>query len=252
MQLRALIIDDELRSREFLRNLLNEYCAQVHIAGSASSVEEAIKLIQQLKPNLVFLDIEMQSGTGFDVLQQVEQHHFHVIFTTAYDHYAIQAIKFSAADYLLKPIDMEELRLAVQKVEEKIVSNTSQQTMQLLLQNLRQSKSDDFSIALSTSEGVEFVPLHQIIRLEASGPYTSFFLKEGKKIIVSKNLKEYEQMLGEYYFFRVHNSHIINLKEVKKMIRTDGGYVVMNDDSMIAISPKKKDDLMQLLAKRTV
>jgi two-component system LytT family response regulator len=252
MQLRALIIDDELRSREFLRNLLNEYCAQVHIAGSASSVEEAIKLIQQLKPNLVFLDIEMQSGTGFDVLQQVEQHHFHVIFTTAYDHYAIQAIKFSAADYLLKPIDMEELRLAVQKVEEKIVSNTSQQTMQLLLQNLRQSKSDDFSIALSTSEGVEFVPLHQIIRLEASGPYTSFFLKEGKKIIVSKNLKEYEQMLGEYYFFRVHNSHIINLKEVKKMIRTDGGYVVMNDDSTIAISPKKKDDLMQLLAKRTV
>ncbi len=252
MLLRALIIDDEPRSREFLKNLLGEYCAQVHIVGAAASVEEAVKLIQQLQPNLVFLDIEMQSGTGFDVLQQVEQHQFHVIFTTAYDHYAIQAIRFSAADYLLKPIDLEELQAAVRKVEEKIVSNTSQQTMQLLLKNLRQAKSDDFSIALSTSEGIEFVPLHQIIRLEASGPYTSFFLKEGKKIIVSRNLKEYELMLGEYYFFRVHNSHIINLKEVKKMIRTDGGYVVMNDESTIAISPRKKDDLMQLLARRTV
>jgi two-component system LytT family response regulator len=252
MELKALIVEDELRSREFLRNLLEEFCPQVKIIGLAATVEEAVQQINQLQPSLIFLDIEMQTGTGFDILQQIRQYNFHVIFTTAFDHYAIRAIKFSAADYLLKPIDVEELQQAVQKVQEKIDSNTSRQTMQMLLQNLQRSGSNDFSIALSTSDGLEFVPLHQIIRLEASGPYTSFFLKEGKKIVVSKNLKEYELLLGDHHFFRVHNSHIINLKEVRKMVRTDGGYAIMNDDSTIAISPKKKDEFMLLMAKRTV
>jgi two-component system LytT family response regulator len=122
----------------------------------------------------------------------------------------------------------------------------------MLLKNLSKPANTDYSITLATSEGLEFVPLHNIIRLEASGPYTYFFLKEGKKIMVSKNLKEYETMLGDYNFFRVHNSHIINMKEVKRMIKTDGGYAVMNDESMIAISPKKKDDFMLQIGQRLV
>ena len=252
MILKAVIVDDEIRSREFLKNLVEEFCTDVKIAGLAGTVQEAVELIKNQKPDLVFLDIELHTGTGFDVLQQFTDPNFHVVFTTAYDHYAIKAIKFSAVDYLLKPIDFEELEKAVEKAKQKVESNTSRQTINMLLQNLRKPANSDFSITLATSEGLEFVPLHNIIRLEDSGPYTHFFLKEGKKIMVSKNLKEYETMLGDYNFFRVHNSHIINMKEVKRMIKTDGGYAVMNDDSTIAISPKKKDEFMVQIGQRLV
>jgi two-component system LytT family response regulator len=252
MQLKAIIVEDEVRSREFLKNLVEEYCPTVQVVAMAASVEEAIEAVNTRKPDLLFLDIELHTGTGFDVLQGVGYHNFSVIFTTAYDHYAIKAIKFSAVDYLLKPIDVDELQAAVQKVSEKMQNNTSQQTLQLLLKNLQKPADTDFSITLATSEGLEFVPLQQIIRLEASGPYTHFYMKGGKKIMVSKNLKEYELLLGDHQFFRVHNSHIINMKEVKRMIKTDGGYAVMNDDSMITISPKKKDEFMQQMAQRLV
>src|SRR5690606_10835174 len=147
--------------------------------------------------------------------------------------------KFSAVDYLLKPIDVDELQDAVKKVADKTRNNSNDQALQMLLQNLRKSPDTDFSITLATAEGLEFVPLQQIIRLEASGPYTYFFIRGGKKIMVSKNLKEYELILQDYHFFRVHNSHMINLKEVKRWVKSDGGYAVMNDDSLINISPKK-------------
>jgi two-component system LytT family response regulator len=251
MQVKAIIVEDELRSREFLNNLVKEYCPGVQVLAMAATVDEAIQAINTHKPELVFLDIELHTGTGFDVLESVEDTNFHVIFTTAYDHYAVKAIKFSAVDYLLKPIDVDELQSAVQKVSNKMSGN-NQQALQVLLQNLRKPLGSDFSITLATSEGLEFVPLQQIIRLEASGPYTHFFLKEGKKIMVSKNLKEYELLLTEHHFFRVHNSHIINMKEVKRMIKTDGGYAIMNDESMISISPKKKDEFMQQMGLRLV
>ncbi len=251
MQVKAIIVEDELRSREFLNNLVKEYCPGVQVLAMAATVDEAIQAINTHKPELVFLDIELHTGTGFDVLESVEDTNFHVIFTTAYDHYAVKAIKFSAVDYLLKPIDVDELQSAVQKVSNKLSGN-DQQALQVLLQNLRKPLGSDFSITLATSEGLEFVPLQQIIRLEASGPYTHFFLKEGKKIMVSKNLKEYELLLTEHHFFRVHNSHIINMKEVKRMIKTDGGYAIMNDESMISISPKKKDEFMQQMGLRLV
>lgn len=252
MILKAVIVDDEIRSREFLKSLVEEFCPDVKVAALASSVEEAVNIIRTQKPDLVFLDIELQTGTGFDVLLQFNEPGFHVVFTTAYDHYAIKAIKFSAVDYLLKPIDVEELQMAVERAMEIVKKNTGGQTINTLLQNLRKPATTDYSITLATSEGLEFVPLQNIIRLEASGPYTYFFLKEGKKIMVSKNLKEYETILGEYNFFRVHNSHIINIKEVKRLVKTDGGYAVMNDDSMIAISPKKKDEFMLQIGQRLV
>ncbi|MEO5998448.1 MAG: LytTR family DNA-binding domain-containing protein [Chitinophagaceae bacterium] len=252
MILKAVIVDDEICSREFLRALLEEFCPDLRVTGVAASVEEAVKVIQNQKPDIIFLDIELQTGTGFNVLEQFSEPAFHVVFTTAYDHYAIKAIKFSAVDYLLKPIDVEDLQKAVERALVKVEKNTGTQTINMLLQNLRKPAKTDYSITLATLDGLEFVPLQNIIRLEASGPYTHFFLKEGRKIIVSKNLKEYETMLGEYNFFRVHNSHIINIKEVKRLIKTDGGHVVMNDDSMIAISPKKKDDFMLQIAQRLV
>jgi two-component system LytT family response regulator len=252
MVLKAVIVDDEIRSRDFLKTLVDEFCPDVKVTGVAATVDEAVTVIGTQTPDLVFLDIELHTGTGFDVLEKFSSPNFHVIFTTAYDHYAIKAIKFSAVDYILKPIDIDELQKAVEKAKDKVESNTSQQSINNLLQNLRKPGSMDYSITLATSEGLEFVPLQNIIRLEASGPYTYFYLKEGKKIMVSKNLKEYETMLGDYNFFRVHNSHIINMKEVKRLKKTDGGYAVMNDESMIAISPKKKDDFMLQIGQRLV
>jgi two-component system, LytTR family, response regulator len=251
MKCKALIVEDELLNRVFLKNLLDEFCPNVEVAGMAENVEEAVAFITSRSPEIVFMDIELQTATGFDVLQQVKEHSFEVIFTTAYDHYAIRAIKFSAIDYLLKPINFEELQTAVDKALQKIALKEKDNRLELLFKNL-QRPAEDFSISLSTSEGIEFVPLTHIIRLEARGPYTTFFLKNGTNVMVCKNLKEYELLLTDYGFFRLHNSHMVNLKEVKKMIKADGGYAVMNDDAMITISPKKKDEFFTLLSRRLV
>lgn len=249
---KAIIVEDEIHSREFLKNIVTTYCSDLELVALASNVKEGVEAIKTKKPDIVFLDIEMQTGTGFDLLQQFPQPDFEVIFTTAYDHYAIKAIKFSAVDYLLKPIDIEELQHSVAKVIEKKKNNTGQQALQMLLKNLQVPASKEQSITLSTNEGLEFVPLQQIIRIESSGPYSHFFIKDKKKIIVSKNLKEYEMLLSEHGFFRVHNSHIININEVSRMIRTDGGYAVMSDASNISISPKKKDEFFEMIKRRMV
>lgn len=249
---KAIIVEDELHSREFLKNLVTDYCPELDLVATASDVEEGVAAIKTHQPDIVFLDIEMQTGTGFDLLQQFPAPEFDVIFTTAYDHYAIKAIKFSAIDYLLKPIGIEELQQAVKKVTDKKASNGSQAALQMLIKNLQAPQKTEQSITLATSEGLEFVPLQQIIRIEASGPYSYFFLKNNRKIMVSKHLKEYEMLLSDHGFFRPHNSHIINIQEVKRMVRTDGGYAVMSDDSKIGISPKKKDEFMQQMAQRLV
>ncbi|WP_341835272.1 LytTR family DNA-binding domain-containing protein [Chitinophaga pollutisoli] len=252
MKCKALIVEDEILSREFLSNMVREHCPQLELAGTASTVDEAVQMIETLSPQLVFLDIEMQTGTGFDVLQRASGHKFHVIFTTAFDHYAIRAIKFSAVDYLLKPIAYDELQEAVAKALRQMESTGEDNRLDLLLKNISRPAGDDFCISLSTSEGVDFVPLSTIIRLEAKGPYTIFFLKDGRQIMVSRNLKEYENTLQEYGFFRIHNSNIINLKDVKRWVKTDGGYAIMSDGAMVAISPKKKEDFMTLMTKRMV
>lgn len=251
MKYKAFIVEDEARNRDLLKNLTAEFCPGIQVTGMAATVPEAIRQINEQQPDIVFMDIEMQPGTGFDVLQQVKHRNFQVIFTTAYDHYAIKAIKFSAIDYILKPIDLEELQQAVDKAIQSI-RRQQENRIDLLMKNLSQPGGENFSISLSTSEGIEYVQLSQIIRLEASGPYTTFFLKNQQKIMVSKNLKEYELLLSDHGFFRVHNSHMIHLKEVQKMVKTDGGYAVMSDASMIAISPKKKDDFLQRMAQRLV
>lgn len=251
MKYTAFIVEDETRSRELLQNLVEEFCPELQLLGSAATVEEAIKSIHQLQPQLLLLDIELHPGTGFDILQRTDSTTFQVIFTTAYDHYAIRAIKFSALDYLLKPIDVQELQLSVQRAIQQFSNKSPKDTLQLLLRNLVKQQHDH-TISLSTAEGMEFVPIATVLRLEASGAYTIFYLKNKRTIMVSRNLKEYETLLSDHGFFRIHNSHIVNLKEVRKFLKTDGGYAVMNDDTLIAISPKKKEQFLQLLAGRAL
>ena len=252
MNFKALIVEDEVLSRDFLKNLLAEFCPQVEVIGAAATVEEAVSFINTRFPDIVFMDIEMQYGTGFDVLLKVSQRNFQVIFTTAYDHYAIKAIKFSAVDYLLKPISLEELQQAIARAVESLQQKNENNRLELLIKNLKRPAGEEFSISLSTSDGIEFIQLTSITRLEANGPYTTFFIKDSRKIMVSKHLKEYEILLSDHGFFRIHNSHVINLREVKKMIKTDGGYVIMSDEAMIAISPKKKEEFLQLMSQRLV
>lgn len=248
----AIIVEDELHSREFLKNVLQELCPDVELLGMAESVPTGVELLNRTRPDLVFLDIEMQSGTGFDLLQTVGRGDFAVVFTTAYDHYALQAIKFSALDYLLKPLDLDELQAAVAKVRERLArpAQPGPTALDQLLATLSQPARVPQTIALATSDGLEFVPLASVVRIEAAGAYSTFYLQGGKKIVVSKNLKEYESMLPPAQFFRVHNSHIINLAEVRRMVRTDGGYAVMNDGTTVLISPKKKDEFLQLMLGR--
>jgi len=243
--IKTVIIEDEMHSREFLKNLLQEFHPELIVAGTAEDVQAAVQLINREKPRIIFLDIEMQTGTGFDVLEQIENYPCDVIFTTAYDHYAIKAIKFSAVDYLLKPIDIEELNKAIEKVLEKNKPLSEHTSIEMLLRNLKNIKSGNPTITLATSDGLEFVPVKNIIRLEAAGAYTTFYLMDGKKIMVSKNLKEYENLLEGHEFMRVHNSHVINLHEVKKFIKSDGGYIIMNDDSQVVLSPKKRDEFLK-------
>lgn len=247
---KAIIVEDELYSRELLNQMIAIHCTDVQVMALAASVEEGVAAIKKHQPDIIFLDVEMQTGTGFDLLQQFPEPSFDVIFTTAYDHYAIKAIKFSALDYLLKPIDADELQQAVKKIAEKKNADISASALKALMQNLRKPAGSSQTITLATSEGLEFIPLSEIIHIEANGPYSNFFLTGNRKIMVSRNLKEYENLLSEHQFLRIHNSHIINIKEVKRMIKTDGGYAVMSDGAQLIISPKKKEDFLRMMNSR--
>ena len=239
----AVIIEDETHNSEALKSLLGEINAQVEIVGEAKSVDDAVDLIQQEKPYLVFMDIEIKNGTGFDVLSQLSHLSFEIIFTTAFEHYALKAIKFSSLDYLLKPIDPEELSTSIEKANHKKSENDKTRQLEMLLSSFDR-KSDQKNICLSTADGIEFVRVDNIMYCEANGSYTNFFFENQQKLIVSKNLKEYESILKDHSFMRVHNSFLINLRKVKKYVKSDGGYILMNNDDTISISPKRKEDFL--------
>lgn len=243
--LKAIIVEDEFHSRETLKGFLREYCPEVQLIEEAGSVEDAVLKISGLRPELVFMDIELQTGTGFDVLTRLSHLDFHLIFTTAFEHYAIKAIKFSSIDYLLKPIDKEELQAAVVKAQQLREMENRQKLLENLLSNLKSPAPENHKISLSTAEGVEFIPTRDILFCEASGAYTQFILTDGRKLLVSKNLKEYENILQNLAFMRVHNSFLINLDEVKKYVRSEGGYIVMNNDKQVSISPSKKEEFLR-------
>ena len=249
---KAIIIEDEARSRELLHDLVKANCPEVEVVATAGNVEDAVALIRTHEPHLLFLDIELQTGTGFEILQQITDLSPAVIFTTAYDHYAIKAIKFSAADYLLKPIDIDELKEAVNKVSNQ-TKETHQHVLSALMQNLNQLQHNGQpTLTLSLANELEFVPIQDIIRIEAAGAYSTFHLADGRHIMVSKNLKEYELLLCNHHFMRIHNSHIINLNKITKMLKTDGGYAVMSDGFPVIISPKKKDEFIRIMSNRNL
>ena len=242
----AIIIDDERHSCDALKMLLAKCCPHVHIANICYSGEEGIKSIGESKPDLVFLDIEMPQMNGFQMLEQLPGINFEIIFTTSYDQYAITAFKFSALDYLLKPVDREELERAVQKVSKKINPPVSQQ-LEILLQKINQSTTAVQRIALPTMQGLEFVPVDSIISCSSSNNYTEFFLADKKRLLVSRTLKEIEDMLAEHSFLRVHNSHVVNLNAITRYVKGEGGYLLLTDGSTVDVSRSRKEMLMQRL-----
>jgi two-component system LytT family response regulator len=248
MSIRAIIVDDELGARESLFKMLEKSCKQVQVLARVDSMATAFEAITLYKPDLVFLDIEMPNGNAFDLLEKFKEIDFNIIFTTAYDHYAIKAIKFSAVDYILKPIDPEELVQAVKRLEEKIGQNQSLNSQfKTLLSNVRPDNKLK-KVGIPDGDGLVFIKLTDIIRCDSDGNYTYFILTNGKKIIVSRTLGEYEQMFADDNFFRVHRSHLINLEHVKKYIRGEGGYVVMTDNSQVEVSRRNKNDFLEKLA----
>ncbi|MEO7293903.1 MAG: LytTR family DNA-binding domain-containing protein [Ginsengibacter sp.] len=242
----AIIVDDERNSCEALQILLEDCCPEVQIVSICYSGEEALQKIIALKPQLIFLDIEMPNMNGFQLLEQLPKIDFELIFTTSYDQYAIKAIKFSALDYLLKPVDREELQKSVQKVLKKVNGNISQQ-LEILLQKVNQPTIAVKRVALPTMQGLELVEINLIISCSANNNYTEFFLADKKKILVSRTLKETEEMLEDYAFLRIHNSHIVNLNEITRYVKGEGGYLIMSDGSTVDVSRSRKELLMQKL-----
>lgn len=246
--MKALIIEDEQKSREMLSEILKKYYPQIAILGLAKNVAEAVELIEKTKPNLLFLDISMPDGTGFDVLEKTLGHKFDIIFTTATDKHALKAIKYSACDYLLKPIDLDELDSAIKRLEQKRSSYIpSMDNLQFLIQNLKRADDNYSKITLPTGNAFEIVPVKDIIRCEADGSYTNFFLVGGKKLMVSASLKHYEDLLPENDFIRIHHHHLVNMNHVIRFLKEDGGYAIMSDNSKLEISRRKKDAFLERL-----
>ncbi len=227
MNIRTVIIDDEPDAVNFIQSIIQEYCPKLEIVGKANSIRDGSKLIIDKTPDLVFLDVEMPHGTGFDLLANFPQKTFDVIFITAFNHYAIKAIKFSAVDYILKPININEFIKAVDKVQEKSHSHEYKSaSFHALLENVKSSMPG--KLAIPTSDGMEYLNTNEIIRIEADRSYSWFFLLDKRKILVSRNLKEYQELLSDRNFFRTHNSHLINLEYVKKYIRHEGGAIELS------------------------
>ena len=243
--IKAILVDDELHGLETLNILLTDYCPDVKVMEKCPSAKKALEAIDKLKPDLVFLDIEMPVMNGFELLEQFDQIPFSVIFTTSYDQYAIKAIRFSALDYLLKPVDPKELIAAVNKVNNKKQTPTNEQ-LQMLMHQLQHKESKFTKLAVPTSEGFELIPADNVIRCEADDNYTHLYLKNKTKIIASRTLKEMEEQLKEFsYFIRVHHSYIVNLNEVVKYVRGEGGYLVMTDESTVNVSRSRKEALLK-------
>lgn len=245
--IRAVIVEDEKHSRETLRGLLDRYCRNVIVVAEADTYRGGIAVIKEFKPQLVFLDIQMPDGSGFRLLEELDEVNFEIIFTTAFDQFAIKAIKYSALDYLLKPIDPEELANALKKVEQKITDQAVNQNIQVLLDNIKNKETEPQKIVLSTSEKIHVIETDDILRCESDNYYTNFFLTSGKQILVSKTLKENEEMLGGHNFIRPHKSHLVNIKYIKGYLRSDGGYIEMTDGSKIPVSRRKREKIIEII-----
>lgn len=246
--IKAITIDDEESGRKIICQYVEKYCDGIEIVGQADSVKSGIDEIEKKKPDLVFLDIQMQDGTGFNLLEQIQNRNFKVIFVTSYDQFALKAFKYSATDYLLKPVDPDAFAEAVSKIQIDIekadkADKTKNNTIDELLSNVNSFEK----IGLPTSDGIRFVKVDDIVRCESDSSYTIFFMNSKEKIVVSKNLKNYEDLLSDRKFLRIHKSHLINTRYVEQYINGDGGQVVMSDGSTVEVSRRKKEELIRLM-----
>ena len=244
--MRALIIEDEIRNQKILSQLLEENCPSIEIIGYAESVTDARKLIGDHLPDLIFLDIQLKNGTGFDILESLGSNAPYVIFTTAYDQYALKAFKFAAIDYLLKPIIREELISAVNKAETESIQD-QKISLRNLIRNLRSESKETF-ITISGMTKVDFVKVHDIVRIVANGAYSQIVLSSGDTYTVSKVIKDYQELLADFNFFRVHQSHLINLKKVKRYYKGDH-IVIMEDGEEVPVARNRKDDFLKAMGK---
>jgi len=242
---KILIIDDEKPTREFIRRMLESFKLNAAIFIDGENVETGIKAIEEIQPDLVLLDIQMPDGNGFDVLRRTQFKNFDIIFITAFQEFAIQAIKFSALDYILKPIDMEELQNAVMRAIDTKHQSSDESQFSVLQNNIQPNQKR--KLVLKTLESIHVVDIENIIRCEADKNYTSFFLAEGKKILVSKTLKDYDTLLSGHSFFRAQQSHLININFIERYDKQDGGYVIMKDGASVPLSPAKKEQFFKLL-----
>ncbi|HEX9958066.1 MAG TPA: LytTR family DNA-binding domain-containing protein [Fibrella sp.] len=241
----AILVDDEKHCRDVLALLLARYCPQITLLATCADGSEGVEAIERHRPDLVFLDIEMPGMSGFDLLKTCQFTGFRVIFTTAYNEYAIQAIRHNALDYILKPVDKDELRQAVAKAEEAISARPTTQVDEFVAYLNKQKTGD--RIALPTMEGLEILQSDEIYYCESDGGYTHFFLTNGKAVLISKTLKEVEEVLESKGFCRVHHGFLINVRYVQKYIRGDGGEVVMANNKNIPVSRNKKQEFLSLL-----
>ncbi len=246
--MKAILVDDEPKSRDVLRTLLQRFCPVVEIVGTAGNVAEAKELIAAVQPEVVFLDVEMPGGNGFKLLDETDRSNFEIIFVTSYGHYAIPALRYSAIDYLLKPVEISELKQAVARVEErKKKKQDFRENYKTLNSNLT-SPAAQQRIAVHGMNEIRFVSVKDIIRLEGDSNYTYIFTAAGDKHHTSRTLKEYEEMLqSQPEFVRVHKTHMINLSHMARFMKTDGGYIVMSDGSKVEVSRRKKQELMDRL-----
>lgn len=244
MKIKSIIVDDESKSRNNLKQLLSEYCPAVEVIAEADSAANALILIAEHQPDLLFLDIEMGELSGFDLLKLLNgKQTFELIFVTAYDNYGIQAVKACAIDYLLKPINILELSNAVDQAIKQIGPKRENERLKELVANIDR-KDDEQKIAVPLADKIEFIAVSKIVRLEAEGNYTHFYLDGQKHYLVCKTLKEYQELLESHQFIRSHQSHLINYRKIAAYIKTDGGYISMEDGSRVPISRQKREEVL--------
>lgn len=245
--IKAILIDDEKNSRMALSKLIESYAKDVHILAEASNLQEGLDAIRIHKPDLVFLDLEMPDSNGLELFEQLDKIDFEVIITTGHQEYAVRAVRTAALDYLLKPIDLEELEQSIERVFAKRKQKRENKNFDIFIKNFK--NTSDQQIALASSDGLTFLKVSEIIYCKGDGAYTYFFIEDGTKLTVSKNLKEFEDLLSDKGFFRIHKSYLINLRHMKKYVRGDGGYVVLSNGDHADVSKRKKEGFMKQIAK---
>lgn len=244
--MKAFIVDDEITTVNTITTFLTESFPKIEILGFAHSVKDAVSNIVSLNPNLVFLDIELTDGTGFEVIQSFDNPQFRVIFITAFDQFAVQAFRYSAVDYILKPINPEEFCEAVNRAQKDFGDKNNQIELMTLIHNISSNSNKEKRIVIRTSNDIHLINTSEVIRIESDGPYSNFMLQNGRRVTVSQNLKHYEDILSSLGFFRCHQSHLVNIAYINKYHKAEGGMLILKDGTSIPVSFRKKDSLFKL------